>query len=165
VVTSVATLQGGQLVPRSPTTWIGRQVELDLNEKTAVLDLGPGKARRCSVGRSAAQDEPDSRGLGAPRAGLSPPGPRAFLAIECRGRSQRYTEVVDIIGESAIALVGDDKYLLILKRQAKARAARKLARDAACGEPGDRCATGQVCTATREPNQALTERCRDIEEP
>jgi hypothetical protein len=165
-VSSVAIMQGGQLDPRSPTTWIGRRVELDLKARRAVVDRGRGPSQRCVVGRAGEWDSENFRALGASLAGLAPDGRKHyFIDLECGSGQDRYVERVDILGESALAIVGDDKYLLVLRRESKAApgARRVLKPDEACGEVGHECPKGHVCTAMRNSSDELVETCRPID--
>jgi hypothetical protein len=163
IVTSFAILQGAQLIPRSPTTWLGRTLDLDLKTKRAVLNLDLGRTVHCAVARSATWSPNDISALGAPRVGLSQPDAAHFIDLECRFGRTRYVERVDILATTALALVGDDNYLLVLKRAGTARGGHLLKPDAACGSPNDRCPKNQICMATREESTvSLLETCRQI---
>ena len=152
------------MIPRSPITWMRRILKLDLKAKRAIVDLEAGHAINCTVARSADWNPNDVSSLGAPRVGLSLPGQEHFVDLDCGAGRKRYVERIDVLSESSLAIVGDDKYLLILKRSAKSESHRLLKSAEPCGDPSDRCPKGQVCTATHEDSPpSVLETCRKIE--
>ena len=73
-------------------------------------------------------------------------------------------ERVDIVDQSTVAMVGDDKYLLLLKRvPPRAQVPKRLPRDAVCGDPLEVCPKPQLCLATKVGNTPRREQCRDPE--
>ncbi len=164
-VTSVAILQGGQLIPKSPTTWIGKSIDIDMRTRKANVSLREGSARECSVGRHASRRFENAREMGASFAGLSLDKSSGFLDLECSEAGERYVERIDIIDKTALAVVGDDRYLLVLRREARtaAKSMGLLKPDEPCGQFNDQCSIGYVCTASRNGEGKLLESCREID--
>jgi len=161
-VTSVASLQS-QIVPRSPRLWLGKRIELDLANKSARLALDSKPKGDCVIERSAHWGPDSFNALGAPRAGLSP-SDGAFIDLTCGSGSNRRIERVDVLGESALAIVGDDGYLLVLKRApSRAFPMRVLKPNEPCGGTNEVCPSQQICTARGESSYALHEACAPID--
>jgi hypothetical protein len=123
-VTSFCDMGQAQMTPRSRETWRGRSVAMDLGAGRAVLALEPGPPVVCAIGRYGERlpsGDSGRPGLGAERCGLLGDDSRGFfLDLECRYHNGRqYIERIDVLSEKSIAIVGDDKWLLILSSQVK----------------------------------------------
>jgi hypothetical protein len=108
-----------QMTPRAKKTWLGRSVELDLDTGRALIGVEPGAAVSCHIGRYGERvptGDSGRPGLGAERCGLlGDDGRGFFLDLECPSTNgHRYIERVDVLSDSSIAIVGDDKWLLLL---------------------------------------------------
>jgi len=164
-ITSVAILQGGQLVPRSPTTWIGKTMDIDVRGRTAILHLKDATSQQCAIERFATRNSDGPRELSAAFAGLIIGSTTQFLDLTCREANSRYIERVEVINRTALAVVGDDKYLLVLRRGKRATrgSADATVTISGCGSSQDACPSGHVCTASRSPGGDIVESCVDID--
>ena len=164
-VTSVAILQGGQFVTRTPTTWIGKTIDIDMRHRTAALHLEEGPDQSCAMGRFGTRNTVGlPRALDAAYAGLVLSRTTQFLDLECKEADTRTIKRVELINRTALAVVGDDKYLLVLRRgkQIMKRSTGAATTDSSCGSSQAACPSGQVCTASRSPRGSLVESCADI---
>jgi hypothetical protein len=166
-VASVALLQGGQLRPQSPTTWINRQLSIDVASRTAQTSLN-SRVGPCRLGRYAFRgDRSDSvvRELGAHRAGIPSEIPaEPFLDLEC-GDRDRFIQRVDVLSRDLLAVVGDDKYLLLLRRAPDAkRDTKPAARGDRCGNFDVECEIATVCFAESSATSPVEERCKLLAE-
>jgi len=161
-VTSVAIVRGTELIPRSSLIWIGRRVNLDVTNNFARLELEAEAIQNCVFERSARWN-PDLTGtLGAPRAGLSPQD-GVFIDLACGLGQQLHVERVDVIGDSALAIVREDEYLLVLKRvQPDRLPPRVLKADEPCGATTDVCPSQYICAARGDASHALHESCKPV---
>jgi hypothetical protein len=114
--TSVAILQSGQLVPRPPTTWIDKTVNIDVTGRTAILSLKGGKLVHCAIERFASRRSDGPMERSAAYAGLMNDDSTQFLDLKCLEAERYYVERVEVINRKALAFVGGDKDLLILRK-------------------------------------------------
>ncbi|HEY5960013.1 MAG TPA: hypothetical protein VIV60_25845 [Polyangiaceae bacterium] len=164
-VTSVAVLQGGQLVPRSPTTWIGKTIDIDVRSGTATLNLTEDNNQQCVFERFATRNSEGPGELSAAFVGLIAGSTTQFLDLTCRETTSRYIERVEVINRTSLAIVGDDKYLLLLRQGKRTANGPKAATTTIgpCGVSLAPCPSGQVCSASRNPAGAIVESCADID--
>lgn len=164
-VTSVAIIQGGQLTPRAPTTWIGKSIDIDLRGRTATSRLNDSSGKQCAIERFASRSSDGPQELGAAFAGLTDEDKTQFLDLKCCEAEGRHVERVEVIDRTALAIVGDDKYLLVLRRASAATPGSIEGKQkiVGCGESHVECPAGQVCTASRRPGGTIVESCVGVD--
>jgi hypothetical protein len=163
-VTSVAYLQGGQMVPRSPTTWIGKSIDIDLQSRTASLNISGENQKNCAIDRFASRISGQVKELTAAYARLIHGKRTRFLDLICHKADKQYIERLEVINPTAIALVGDDKYLLVLRQDTNnAEADATKGKRIGCGTKQDICPKGQTCFASLNSKKELVESCAVIE--
>jgi hypothetical protein len=163
-VTSVASLQGGQMVPRSPTTWIGKSIDIDLPRRTVSLNVSGENQQKCFIDRFASRRSGQVKELTAAYARLIHGKRTRFLDLICHKADQQYIERLEVINPTAIALVGDDKYLLVLRQNTNnAGTDETKGKRISCGTKQDICPTGQTCFASLNSKNELVESCAVIE--
>jgi hypothetical protein len=161
-VTSVASLRSAELIHRSSLNWIGRRINLDVTNNFVRLELEAEAIQNCVIERSARWN-PDVAGtLGAPRAGLSP-NDGVFVDLACGLGQELHVERLDVIGDSALGIVRENEYLLVLKRaQSDRLPLRVLNADEPCGATTDVCPGQYICTAWGDTSHALHEACKPL---